>query len=168
MHLKALLGNGFLDPVGGIENLLVLCVFQPSHEQKLPGRGHLHLDMVQMIDISFDDLPHLGIVFLGQPAGQVRFVIVKAFRGVGAGDLNVRNGREHHHQVTNLDLNIRMGKHRNIGGCYEIKEQLIFAHCKSVLGKGSDAEKLLHRAALFLFLLFFCHGFTSIRNTVVC
>ena len=46
-HLKALLGNGFLDPVGGIENLLVLCVFQPGHEQKLPGCGHLHLNVVQ-------------------------------------------------------------------------------------------------------------------------
>ena len=51
------------------------------------------------IHILFQKPAHMGIRFIFQPLLQVRLVVVKALAGVGASNLNVRDSRQHHHQM---------------------------------------------------------------------
>ena len=68
LHFKALLGDGFLDTVCCFKGLLIFTAFQPRDKQKLPCGRHLHLNMVEKVDVLFDDFPHLRILFLREPA----------------------------------------------------------------------------------------------------
>ena len=83
------------------------------------------------------------------------FVVIEAFRGVGTDDLDVGQCRQHHHQMAYLDFDIGVGQHRDIGGRYKVEEQLALIGGKAVFREGTDAHKLLHRTAFFLFLCVF-------------
>ena len=85
---------------------------------------HFRLNVVEEIDVLFDELPDLCVFLNFKAFGQIGFVVVKAFGRVGADDLNVGQCRQHHHQMANFDLDVGMRQHRYIGGRHKVKEQL--------------------------------------------
>lgn len=60
-------------------------------------------------------------------------------------------------EKVDLYLDVGMRQHRDIGGCYEIKEKFALIGGKAVFCEGLDTHKFLHRTAFFLFLLFLLH-----------
>ena len=106
LYLKALLGDDLLDTVGALEDLFWFQSFASCDEEELSGSCHFHLNAVEEVHILFEQTAHLRIVFLCESALQVCLVIVKAFGGVGAGDLDVGDRRQYHHQMAHLDLNV--------------------------------------------------------------
>ena len=124
MHLKALAGDFALDSVCGFKDLFFFLSLNSGDKEKLTGGRHFYLNGVKKFDVLFDELPDLCIFLNFKAFGQIGFVIVKAFRGVGADDLNVGQRRQHHHQMAYLDFDIGVGQHRDIGGRYKVEEQL--------------------------------------------
>ena len=118
---KALLRDHLFDPVGGIKYLFRLQISAAANEQELSGGSHFCLDIIQEINVLFADLPYLGIGFFLKPSLQIGFIIIEALAGVGTGNLDIRHGGQHHHQVMDLDLDIGPGQHGDIGGRNHIK-----------------------------------------------
>lgn len=151
-YLEALLRDHLLYAVHGLEHLVGFHSLAPADEQELPGCGHLRLRPVQHIHVLLQKLPHLGIPFLMEPPLQVRLVVIETLTGIGAGDLNIRDGGQHHHEVAYLYLDVRVGQHRDIGGGHQEKQELATAGGEPISGEILNAYELLSGAAFLLFL----------------
>ena len=89
MHLKALTGDFALNLVCGFKDLFFFLPFEPGNKEKLTGGCHLHLNGIEEVNVLFNELPDLCIFLNFKAFGQIGFVVVETFRGVGADDLNV-------------------------------------------------------------------------------
>ena len=89
MHLKALAGDFALNAVCGFKDLFFFLSLNSGDKEKLTGGRHLYLNGIEEVNVLFDELPDLCVFFNFKAFGKIGFVIVKAFRGVGADDLNV-------------------------------------------------------------------------------
>lgn len=57
--------------------------------------------------------------------------------------------------MTDLDLNVDVGQHRDIGRADQIKQKLALLCHESIFGEGFHTDELLHGAAFSFLLLFF-------------
>lgn len=94
--------------------------------------------------------------------------MIEAFAGISAGDFNIRERRQHHHQMPDFDLNIGRGQHGDVGRGNQIEEQLASACFQSVFCKGLNAYKLLRGASFFLFLPVFFHHRLYLHSKYCC
>ena len=71
-----------------------------------------------------------------QSALEVSLVIVKALRGIRAGNLDIRDYGQHYHEMADFDLDIDIGQHRDIGGRNQVKQEFSLVGQQAVLRKG--------------------------------
>lgn len=135
--------------------MLRLFAFRKSQdEQELPRCGHLDLLAFEIPDFLFQHPADCRVFFLLHSPFYETLVVVKAFTGIQAGDLQAGVGRQHHEQVPDFNLHIGVGQHRDIGGLHEKDHQLAASGPQSVIGEPLQAQERPGGVALSFFLFF--------------
>ena len=138
-------------------NLFGLCVFAVQGKQKLPCGRCFRADVVDEIKVFLQDVNDLRVGFLLDPALDIVTVVIKAFAGIRAGNLNIGNCRQNHLQMMHLYFDVFGRQHGNVCRLNKEKQHFLFPDLQAVFRESLYPDKLLRGTAFFLIL----QNFTS-------
>ena len=138
--------------VNKCHKLFRLCGFAVQGNKKLPCGRCFGADIVDEIKVFFQDVNDLLVGFLFYPVLDIIAVVVKAFTGIRADDLNIGQCRQNHLQMMHLYFDVFGRQHGNVCRLNKEKQHFLFPDLQAVFRESLYPDKLLRGTAFFLFL----------------